>query len=222
MQRSGRHPMQIYLETASPDELREALAWRVVDGVVTDPEVLAQAGRDVTDVVLELVELAPGPVAVEVTASDTVAMIEEARSLASLHDRIVVRIPCVPAGIPAIAQLYDERIPVDASLVFSVPQALLAAKAGARFLSPQVGTLDRAGGDGLTLVSSVLTMLDQFDFKTGVIVSALDTPAQLAEAARMGADGAAVTLDLLRRLVEHPLTEAHRQRRLDLWRRAQH
>lgn len=213
--------MQIYLETASVDELREALAWRVVDGVVTDPEVLAQAGRDASDVVLELLELTPGPVAVEVTASDTVAMVEEARALASLHDRLVVRIPCVPAGIPAIAQLADDRIPVDASLCFSVPQALLAAKAGARFLSPQVGSMDRAGGDGLTLVSSILTMLDQFDFKTGVIVGALDSPVQLAEAARMGADGAAISIDLLRRLVEHPLTETHRQRRLDLWRRAQ-
>ncbi len=213
--------MQIYLETASVDELREALAWRVVDGVVTDPEVLAQTGRDAADVVLELLEISPGPVAVEVTAGDTLAMVEEARALSSLHDRLVVRIPCVPAGIPAIAQLFDERIPVDASLCFSVTQALLAAKAGARFLSPQVGAMDRAGGDGLTLVSSILTMLDQFDFKTGVIVGALDTPVQLAEAARMGADGAAVSIDLLRRLVEHPLTEAHRQRRLDLWRRAQ-
>ena len=213
--------MQIYLETASPDELREALAWRVVDGVVTDPELLALTGREVAEVVLELLEIAPGPVAVEVTAGDTMAMIEEARSLASLHERLVVRIPCVPAGIPAIAQLADERIVVDASLCFSVSQALLAAKAGARFLSPQLGAMDRAGGDGLTLVSSILTMLDQFDFKSGVVVGALDSPVQLAEAARMGADAAAISLDLLRRLVEHPLTEAYRQRRLDLWRRAQ-
>lgn len=213
--------MQIYLETASADELREAMAWRVVDGVVTDPEVMAREGRDPAEVALELLEITPGPVAVEVTAGDTVAMVEEARSLAGLHDRLVVRIPCVPAGVPAIAALADERIPVDASLCFSVSQALLVAKAGARFLSPPVGAMDAAGGDGLTLVSSILTMLDQFDFKTGVIVGSLDNPSQLAEAARMGADGAAMKLDLLRDLAAHPLTEAHRRRRVESWRRAQ-
>ena len=148
-------------------------------------------------------------------------MIEEAKVLASLHDRIVVRIPCVPAGIPAIAALADERIPVDASLCFSVPQALLAAKAGARFLSPPVGAMDNAGGDGLSLVSAVLTVLDQFEIKTGVVATNLDHPGHVAEVARMGVDGAAISLELLRRLAEHPLTEAMREDRLDRWRRAQ-
>ena len=214
--------MQILLETASADEVREALAWRVVDGVMTDPATIARQGTEKHELVLELLELVPGPVLVEVTAGDTVAMIDEGRSLAALGDRVVVRIPCVAAGIPAIAALADERIPVDASLCFSVGQALLAAKAGARFLSPPIGAVDEAGGDGLTLVSSVLTMLDQFDFKANVIVAALDHPGHVSEAARMGADGAAVTLDLLRRIVDHPLTASHRRQHLERWRRAQH
>ncbi|HKK69759.1 MAG TPA: transaldolase family protein [Candidatus Krumholzibacteria bacterium] len=214
--------MQILLETANAGEVREALAWRVVDGVMTDPGLMASEGAEKSDLVLELLELVPGPVMVEVTAGDTAAMIEEGRGLASLGDRVIVRVPAIAAGIPAIAALADERIPVDASLCFSVSQALLAAKAGARFLSPPVGAVDEAGGDGLTLVSSMLTMLDQFDFKTAVVVAALEHPGHVSESARMGADGAAVSLDLLRRLVEHPLTDAHRRDHLERWRRAQH
>lgn len=213
--------MQIFLETAQPEEVLEALAWRVVDGVMTDPALLAQAGRDPSEVVLELLELVPGPVAVEITSLDTESMIEEAKSLASLHDRIVVRVPCVPAGIPAIAALADERIPVDASLCLSVPQALLAAKAGARFLSPPVGAMDAAGGDGLSLISSILTMLDQFDLKTSLIACGLEHPGHLAEIARMGAEGGAVSLSLLRRLADHPLTETLRNQRLETWRKSQ-
>ena len=141
MQRAGRYPMQILLETASADEVREAAAWRVVDGVMTDPGLMAASGVERTDLVLELLELVQGPVFVEVTAGDSPGMVEEARTLAKLSDRVVVRVPCVAAGIPAIATLADERLPVDASLCFSVGQALLAAKAGARFLSPPVGAV---------------------------------------------------------------------------------
>lgn len=213
--------MQVLLETGNPDEVREAAAWRVVDGIMTDPALMAAEATEKTDLALELLELVHGPVFVEITAGDTPAMIDEARSLAQLSDRLVVRVPCVAAGIPAIATLSDERIPVDASLCFSVAQALLASKAGARFLSPPIGLVDEAGGDGLTLVSSMLTMLDQYDFKTSVIVSALDSPQHMSEVARMGADGAAVSLPLLRRLVDHPLTDAVRRDHLERWRRAQ-
>lgn len=221
MQRSGRHPMQVYLETASVDEVREALAWRVVDGVFTDPGLLSRESQEVTDLLLELVELVPGPVAVEVTSSGTDEIVEEARTLASLHERILVRVPCVPAGIPAIAALGEQRIAVDATYCFSVPQALLAAKAGASLISPQVQAMDDAGGDGLTLVSSIMTMLDQFDLKAGVIAGSLRTVGQVAEVARMGADGAAISLALLRELAAHPLSESVRRERLERWRQAQ-
>lgn len=221
MQRSGRHPMQIYLETANPDQLREAMAWRVVDGVFTDPALLAREGKESTALIRELVELVPGPVAVEVTSFGTEEIVEEARMLAGLHDRILVRVPCVPAGIPAIAALADQRVAVDASLCFSVPQALLAAKAGASLVSPQVSEMDDAGGDGLTLVSSIMTMLDQFDLKSGVIAGSVRTVGQVSELARMGADGVALSLDLLRELAEHPLSESVRRERLDHWRQAQ-
>jgi len=213
--------MQIYLETASPDEVREAMAWRIVDGVFTDPGLLARSGQESTELILELIELVPGPVAVEVTASATDEIIEEAITLAALHERVLVRVPCVPAGIPAIAALSEQRIAVDASLCFSVPQALLAAKAGASLVSPQIQTMDDAGGDGLMLVSSIMTMLDQFDLKSGVIAGSLRTVGHMAEVARMGTDGAAISLALLRELAEHPLSESVRMERLDQWRRAQ-
>jgi transaldolase len=221
MQRSGRHPMQIYLETASVEEVREAMAWRVIDGVFTDPGLLSRESHEVSELLMELVELVPGPVAVEVTSSATDEIVEQARALSALHDRILVRIPCVPAGIPAMATLSEERIAIDASLCFSVPQALLAAKAGASLISPQVQTMDDAGGDGLTLVSSIMTMLDQFDLKSGVIAGALRTVGQMSEVARMGADGAAISLSLLRELAEHPLSESVRRERLERWRQAQ-
>jgi transaldolase len=213
--------MQIYLETASVDEVREAMAWRVVDGVFTDPALLAREGKEAAALVQELADLVPGPVAVEVTSFGTDEIVEEARLLASLHERVIVRVPCVPAGIPAIAVLADHRVAVDASLCFSVPQALLAAKAGASLISPQVSTMDDAGGDGLTLVSSIMTMLDQFDLKSGVIAGSVRTVGQMAEVARMGADGAAVSLQLLRELAEHPLSERVRRERLDRWRQSQ-
>lgn len=213
--------MQFYVETADIAALREALQWQVVDGVITAPRMLAQVGRDAPEVIFEILAMVAGPVFVEVTAQDTPSMIDEAKSLAEIDERIVVRIPCVPAGIPAIAALADTRIAVDASLCFSVTQALVAAKAGARFLSPPVGDSDAAGGDGLTLVGNILTVLDQFELKSSVVATSIVTPGSLGEVARMGVDAASFEPSLLPQLVEHPLTHAAREERLGAWRRAQ-
>lgn len=213
--------MHLYLESADPDEVREALAWRVVDGVVTTPELMAGRNVDTGEVLTELCRLLNGPVLAGVTSAGTADMVEEGRALAQLHDRIVVRVPCNAAGIPAIAALADDRIPVDAMLCFSVPQALLAAKAGARFLSPPVGEMDGAGGDGLGLMGAVITMLDQYDLKTSVLADGLVHPGHVAEASRMGADAGAVSLAVLRGLADHPLTESLRRKQLEHWRRAQ-
>ena len=213
--------MHLYLESADPDEIREGLAWRVVDGVVTTPELLARRSADAAEVLAELCRLHNGPVLAGVTSADTADMVEEGRALAQLHERIVVRVPCTPAGIPAIAALADDRIPVDAMLCFSLPQALLAAKAGARFISPPVGEMDAAGGDGLSLMGAVITMLDQYDLKTSVLADGLVHPGHVAEASRMGADAGAVSLSMLRGLADHPLTESLRRKQLERWRRAQ-
>lgn len=213
--------MHFYLESANPDELREALAWRVVEGVTTDPGLLAREGRDPQELIRELCEVVNGPVLVEVTSSETASIVREAEELSRLDDRILVRIPCTPAGIPAIAALADRRIPVDASLVFGVTQGLMAAKAGARFLSVPVGEMDAAGGDGLGMVGAVLGMLDQYQLKTSVQATSLAHPGHVAEVARMGADAGAVDLALLRAMADHPLTALRRREQLDRWREAQ-
>lgn len=213
--------MHLYVETADPDELREALAWRIIDGVTTTPALLAQRGGEHFDHLLELCSLVDGPVSAEVTSQDTGSIIEEAKALASLNEQIVVRIPCTPAGIPAMVEISQQRITVDATLCFSLAQGLLVAKAGARLISAPVGALDAAGGDGLSLVSALLNMLDQYDMKTSVVAAGLEHPGHLAEAARMGADAASMPLSLLRRLAEHPLTETARREQLEQWRKAQ-
>jgi transaldolase len=213
--------MQFYVETADPTALREALQWRVVEGVVTTPEMLARAGRDLGEVLRELLSLVPGPVFAEVTAQDTASMVAEAKSLDRIDERLVVRVPCNAAGVPAIAELTDSRVYVDASLCFSVTQALVAAKAGARVLSVPVAATDSAGADGLSLVGNVLTVLDQFELKASVIATSVVHPLALGEMARMGVDAASFEPGLLPQLVDHPLTEAAREHRLGAWRRGQ-
>lgn len=213
--------MQLYLETADPEVVREALSWRIVDGVNTTAAMLARAGGEPQEVLTELCEMVQGPVSVEVISTETLDIVDEARSLAALHDRILVRVPCIPAGIPAIAELAKQRIHVEADLCFSVPQALLAAKAGARLVSPEVGAMDEAGGDGLALLGAVITVLDQYDLKTTVVAAGVKHPGHVAEAARMGADATTLPLDLLAQLADHPLSQEHRRRHLDSWRRAQ-
>lgn len=221
MQDPRRRRMHLYVETADPDELREALAWRIIDGVSTTPSLLATRGGEHFEHLLELCSIVDGPVFAEVTSQDTSSIVEEAKALASLNEQILVRVPCTPAGIPAIVELAEQRIAVDSTLCFSLAQALLVAKAGARLISAPVGALDAAGGDGLSLVSALLNMLDQYDLKTSVVASGLEHPGHLAEAARMGADAASMPLSLLRRLAEHPLTESTRRDQLEQWRRAQ-
>jgi transaldolase len=213
--------MQLYLETADAEVVREALAWRILDGVHTTPAMLARMPGDPREVLVELCQLVQGPVSVEVNSTETTDMVDEARSLAALHDRLVVRVPCTPAGIPAIVELAQHRVTVDACLCFSVPQALLAAKAGARLISPAVGPMDDAGGDGLALLSAVITVLDQYEFKAKVVAASAKHPGHVAEAARMGADATTLTLTLLQQLADHPLTQESRRRHQESWRRAQ-
>lgn len=221
MQDPRRRRLHLYVETADPDELREAMGWRIVDGVSTTPALLAGRSGEPYEQLLELCELVDGPVSAEVTSLDSASIVEEARALASLSEQILVRVPCSAAGIPAIVQLSEERIPIDASLCFSVAQAVLVAKAGARLISVPIGALDAAGGDGLALVSAVLNMLDQYDTKSSVVATGLQNPGHLAEVARMGVDAASMPVALLRDLATHPLSESARREQLDTWRRAQ-
>ncbi len=213
--------MQIYLDSADPAELEEALKMRVVDGVVTNPTLLARIGGDPQPILRELAEMVSGPVFASVTSLEGQGMVAEAHALAQIHERIVVKIPCMPAGVTAMAELAEKRIAVDATLCFSLPQALLAAKVGAHFVSPMVGRLDEVGQDGLTLVGNILTAYDQYQFKTRVLVDSCRTQTHVAEAARMGADGVVVSLQLLRDLASHPLSAKGQWEFAESWRKGQ-
>lgn len=213
--------MQFYLDTADPRELEEALGFRIVDGVTTNPRLLAAQGGDPRERLRELCEMVKGPVSAAVTSLDSASMVHEARSLAAIHERIIVKLPCIPAGIPAIATLSEERIAVEATLCFTLPQALLAAKVGARVVSPMVGRLDEAGQDGLTLVGNILTAFDQYQMKTRVLVASCRTLNHVAESARMGVDAVTLPLVLLRDLASHPLSEQGHREFAESWRQGQ-
>ncbi len=213
--------MQIYLESAEPAEVEEALSLRVLDGVATNPTLLAKVGGDPHPILRELLEMVSGPVFASVTSLEGKGMLAEAHDLARLHERIVVKIPCLPAGITVMAELAEQRIAVDATLCFSLPQALLAAKVGAHFASPMVGRLDEAGQDGLTLVGNILTAYDQYQFKTRVLVDSCRTQTHVAEAARMGADGVVVPISLLREMASHPLSSKGQWEFAESWRQGQ-
>lgn len=213
--------MQIYLESADPRELGEALSYRVVDGVTTNPALLARMGGDPHLRLKELCEMVKGPVLASTTSLESEAMIDEALALASVHERMVVKLPCLPAALPAMAELAERRVPVEATLCFSLSQALLAAKTGVHFVSPMVGRLDEAGQDGLTLVGNILTVYDQYQFKTRVIAGGCRTATHVAEAARMGADAATLPLSLLRILAAHPLSTRVQREFTESWRKGQ-
>ena len=213
--------MQIYLDSADPREVEEALSTRILDGVVTNPTLLAKVGGDPEPILRELSEMVTGPVFASVTSLETRGMVAEAQALAKIHERLVVKIPCLPTGIPAIAELVEQRIAVDATLCFSLSQALLAAKVGAHFISPMVGRLDEVGQDGLTLVGNILTVYDQYQFKTRVLVETCRTQTHVAEAARMGAEAVVVPFTLLRGLASHPLSAKGQWEFAESWRKGQ-
>jgi transaldolase len=213
--------MQLYLESADPGEVGEALHFRVVDGVTTNPALLAKVGGDPHIRLRELCEMVSGPVLASVTSLETESMVAEALALAEIHEHMVVKLPCLPAALPAMAELAERRVPVEATLCFSLSQALLSAKAGVHFVSPMVGRLEESGQDGLTLVGNILTMYDQYQIKTRVIAGGCRTATHVAEAARMGADAATLPLSLLRNLAAHPLSIRGQREFAESWRKGQ-
>jgi transaldolase len=201
--------MHIFLDTADVAKIRELYALGIVDGVTTNPTHIAATGRPFLEVVREILDLVDGPVSLEVVATDAPGMVEEARRLAGLHERnVVVKIPCIPEGLRAVRTLAREGIRTNMTLVFSANQALLAAKAGATYVSPFVGRLDAIGHDGMEVVQQTVAILQNYGFATQVIASALRHPMHVLEAALMGAHVATVRPEILEQMLKHPLTDA--------------
>lgn len=199
--------MQFFLDTGNVDEIKQALEWGILDGVTTNPTLIAKTGRPFMEVVKEILQLVDGPVSLETVSRDAKGMVEEGRKLAELGDNVVVKIPMTPEGIIAVQELESEGIPTNVTLVFSPTQALIAAKAGATFVSPFVGRLDDISSDGMKLIMDIKTIFDNYDFDTQIIVASVRHPMHVLEAALIGADICTMPFEVMKKLFQHPLTD---------------
>ncbi len=207
--------MKLFIDTANVAEIRE-MAW-LVDGVTTNPSLVAAEKRPFREVLAEICALVDGPVSAEVTALDTAGMVKEARELAKIHENVVIKIPMTLPGMKAVQGLAEEGIRTNVTLVFSANQALLAAKCGASFVSPFVGRIDDVGGDGMGLVEEILDVYEAYAFPTEVIVASVRHPQHVLQAALLGADISTVPYAVLKRLFDHPLTSLGIERFLKDW-----
>ncbi|MDH5509914.1 MAG: fructose-6-phosphate aldolase [Nitrospinota bacterium] len=209
--------MKIFIDSADIDQIREANSLGVVDGVTTNPSLVAKTGKDFKTVINEIVAEVDGPISAEVIALEAEAMVTEARELAAIHPNIVVKIPMTVEGLKAVKVLSGEGVHTNVTLIFSPSQALLAAKAGATYVSPFVGRLDDISHDGMEIVDQILEIYNSYGLDTEVIVASIRHPLHLVQAARMGADVATIPLDVIKKLVGHPLTDLGIERFLADW-----
>lgn len=209
--------MKFFIDTADIAEIKEAAAMGVIDGVTTNPSLVAKTGRKFRDVLLEICDVVTGPVSAEVVSTTCDEMMKEARELAALRSNIVVKIPLIPEGLKAVKICTEEGIATNVTLCFSATQALLAAKAGATYISPFVGRLDDVSTDGMDMVADILQIYGQYGFATEVLVASVRHPVHVLEAARMGAHVATCPLKVLVQLTQHPLTDIGLERFLADW-----
>ena len=199
--------MKFFIDTADVGEIRKAIDLGLCDGVTTNPSLVAKTGRPFEEVLREIVGMVDGPVSAEVTAVDFDGMMKEAHAYARFAPNVVVKVPLVLDGLKAVKALTDECIRTNVTLCFSPSQALLAAKAGATYVSPFVGRLDDVSEDGMALVAQILEIYRNYDFATQVLVASVRNPLHVVQAARMGADVATLPFSVLAQLARHPLTD---------------
>ena len=209
--------MKFFIDTANVDEIKKALALGMVDGVTTNPSLVAKESRPFTEILKEICSLVEGPVSAEVVSLDAAGMIEEARELVKIADNIVIKIPMIEEGLKAVKQLTSEGIKTNVTLVFSATQALLAAKAGASFVSPFVGRLDDIATNGMELIADIMTIFRNYGFITEVIVASVRNPMHVVDSARIGADIATIPYKVIAQLAKHPLTDIGMQQFLADW-----
>ncbi|MCX7982107.1 MAG: fructose-6-phosphate aldolase [Syntrophales bacterium] len=209
--------MKFFIDTANVEEIKEGILMGMVDGVTTNPSLIAREGKPAVEVIKEILMVCDGPVSLEVIATDADGMFEEGRKLASLGSQVVIKIPMTVEGIKATRRLTSEGIAVNQTLVFSPLQALMAAKAGATYVSPFVGRLDDIAHDGMGLVEQILQIYDNYEIETEVIVASVRHPVHVLQAALMGADIATIPFKVLTQLTQHPLTDKGLQAFLKDW-----
>ena len=199
--------MKFFIDSADISEIKEAASMGIIDGVTTNPSLVAKMGRKFRDVLLEICDVVKGPVSAEVVSTKVDGMMKEARELAALRPNIVVKIPLLPEGLKAVRICSEEGINTNVTLCFSANQALLAAKAGATYISPFVGRVDDVSSDGMSVVADILEIYENYDFDTQVLVASVRHPMHVLEAAKMGAHVATCPLSVLLQLTRHPLTD---------------
>jgi transaldolase len=209
--------MQFFIDSADVGEIRKALALGLCDGVTTNPSLVAKTGRRFSEVLKEITSIVPGPVSAEVTALDYDGMMSEARRFAKVADNVVVKVPLVVEGLRAVRDLTAEGVRTNVTLCFSPVQALLAAKAGATYVSPFVGRLDDISEDGMALIAQIVEIYRNYDFATKVLVASVRHPIHVLEAARLGADVATIPYSVIEQLAKHPLTDAGLKKFLSDW-----
>jgi transaldolase len=211
--------MEFFLDTAVLDEIRQGVEWGMVDGVTTNPSLIASQGKPYLPTVREIARLCPGPVSGEVLATEREEILEQGRRLAELADNVVVKVPLTPDGLSAVRTLKEEGIPTNVTLCFSANQALLAAKAGAAYISPFVGRVDDIGLPGMELVEQILTIYEAYGFDTKVLVASIRHPEHVLRAALLGADVGTMPFKVLQQLYKHPLTDVGLDRFLADWKK---
>jgi len=209
--------MKFFIDTADVNEIKEAHALGLVDGVTTNPSLIAKSGRKFEEVIKEITGIVDGPISAEVIALDHAGMIEEGTALAAIHENIVIKVPMTPEGLKATKAFSDKGINTNVTLIFSAMQALLAAKAGATYVSPFVGRLDDISHDGMNLIGDIRTIFDNYGYDTEIIVASVRNPVHVLDAALIGADIATIPYSVIVQLAKHPLTDAGIKKFLEDW-----
>jgi transaldolase len=212
--------MKFFIDTANLDEIRSAAAMGILDGVTTNPSLAAKESAPYREILKAICKVVSGPVSAEVLAVDTKGMLKEADELLKIADNIVIKIPTILDGLPAIKTLHEQGAMTNATLVFTPMQALLVAKAGATFVSPFIGRLDDVSTDGMKLIEEIVQIYDNYEYETEVLVASVRHPMHVVEAALLGADVVTMPYGVISRLIQHPLTDIGLQKFLDDYRKA--
>lgn len=209
--------MKLFIDTANVNEIREIANWGVVDGVTTNPSLIAKEKRDFKEVVTEITGIVDGPISAEVVSLKHDEMVEEAKELAKIHKNIIIKVPMTEEGLIAVKELHAMGIKTNVTLVFTSTQALLAAKAGASYVSPFLGRLDDISTDGLNLIEEIMDIFDNYDYDTEVIAASVRHPMHVVECARLGCEIATVPYKVFKQMLHHPLTDSGIERFLKDW-----
>ena len=209
--------MKIFLDTANIEQIKTANSYGIIDGITTNPSLIARENKEFIPLVKEIVSIIDGPISVEVTSTDFEGMIKQAKEYSKISDNIVIKVPINLEGLKVVSTLSDLGIKTNVTLIFSASQALLAAKAGASYVSPFVGRIDDISGEGMYLVEEISTIFYNYDIETEIIVASVRHPLHFVQAAKIGADIATIPFSTLEKLIKHPLTDAGMEKFLMDW-----